>query len=144
MIERSAVKYDMPTIVFHGVTAVLVIGLWVVGQTADWIPKGPGRVTVWSLHVVFGFTLAAVLIARVLWRATAGRRLPGLGAAWLRFLAKAGHYALYLVLAVVVALGVANAFVRGYHLSISSRCRNSLIPIRRKTLEPCISGAPTC
>jgi len=116
MVQSGAAKYDMPTIIFHGVTAVLVIGLWVVGQTADWVPKGPGRGTVWSFHVVFGFLLALVVLGRIVWRLTAGRKLPGLGAGWLRFLAKAGHYLLYLVLIVVVALGVANAFVRGFHI----------------------------
>ena len=35
--------YDSATIRFHWTTAFLVVALWLVGQTADWFPRGPAR-----------------------------------------------------------------------------------------------------
>ncbi len=34
-------SYDRITIALHWSTAALVAVLWVIGQTADWIPDGP-------------------------------------------------------------------------------------------------------
>jgi cytochrome b561 len=104
------------TIAFHWITALLVVGLWTIGQTGDWLPRGPGRSAYWSLHVVLGFLLVAVAVGRISWRATRGRRLPAADQGLLRVLSKAVHHGLYLILVVVLALGLANAFVRGYSL----------------------------
>jgi cytochrome b561 len=45
-LERQAMEndtdtYDRTTIVLHWFTAVSVVVLWIIGQTADWIPDGP-------------------------------------------------------------------------------------------------------
>jgi cytochrome b561 len=108
--------YDRTTISLHWLTAVSVVVLWVIGQTADWIPDGPINTDVWSVHVVLGFFLLAFVTVRVFWRATGGRRLPPADSGALNVVAKGNHYAMYFVLAVVLALGVTNAFVRGYNL----------------------------
>lgn len=109
-------RYDRTTIALHWATAVLVAVLWIIGQSADWLPRGPVRLGYWSAHVVLGFALAAVLVGRLAWRAGAGRRLPAADRGLLHFVAKATHGGLYALLIAVVALGVANAFVRGFSL----------------------------
>src|ERR1700733_6349182 len=106
-------SYDGVTISLHWITALLVVILWVIGQTADSLPKGTFQSAYWSTHVVLGFTLVFVILYRVGWRVTSGRRLPRVGPVPLHILAKATHYALYLLLAIVLILGVANAFGRG-------------------------------
>ena len=108
--------YDRTTIALHWTTAILVVLLWIIGQTADWIPDGPVNTDYWSVHVVLGFTLAAVIAWRVIWRRSGGRKLPAADAGLLQVLAKATHYRLYLLVLIVIGLGVANAFVRGYNL----------------------------
>ena len=108
--------YDRTTISLHWLTAISVVVLWIIGQTADWTPDGPVNTGVWSVHVVLGFLLIAIVAYRVFWRATGGRRLPPVDTGALNVVAKVNHYAMYLVLAVVLALGVTNAFVRGYNL----------------------------
>ncbi len=35
--------YDQATIRVHWTTAALVVALWMIGQTADWFPRGPLR-----------------------------------------------------------------------------------------------------
>jgi cytochrome b561 len=116
MAGKSGGIYDRTTIALHWITAASVVILWIIGQTADWIPDGPVNTAYWSIHVALGFVLAAVLAWRVLWRASAGRKLPAADAGALHAFAKATHYLLYGLLLVVVALGVLNAFVRGYNL----------------------------
>ncbi len=108
--------YDRTTIALHWATAGLVAMLWVSGQTADWIPDGLVNTSYWSVHVVGGFALAIVFGWRLAWRGTSGRRLPAADAGAVHVLAKATHYFLYGLLLTVVALGITNAFVRGYNL----------------------------
>lgn len=113
---RTGVVYDRTTIALHWVTAASVVVLWIIGQTADWIPHGPANTAVWSVHVVLGFGLAAILAWRIGWRFSGGRRLPAADAGMLQAFAKLTHYLLYALLLVVIVLGVVNAFVRGYNL----------------------------
>ena len=108
-------RYDRMTMAFHWATAALVLSLWLIGQTAESIPRGPARTAYWSLHLLLGFCLIAVLVGRVLWRVFAGRRLPGVGGAPMRFLAAATHWMLYFTLFAVIGFGIANAIVRGSH-----------------------------
>ena len=115
-ILLNAMVYDRTTIFLHWATAVLFALLWSIGQTADFIPDGPLNTAVWSCHVVFGFALALLLVVRVFHRTTNGRKLPPADEGVLHVAAKSTHYGLYALLAVVVALGIANAFVRGYNL----------------------------
>ncbi len=116
-MEVGTPAYDRTTIALHWATAGLVTVLWVSGQTADWFPDG-GLINTnyWSVHVVGGFVLAVVLGWRLAWRKTGGRRLPPADAGAVHVFAKATHFLLYGLLLTVVALGVINAFVRGYSL----------------------------
>ena len=75
-VSTDAKRYDPTTMFFHWATAVLVVTQWLGAQTIDWFPRGPLRVDARSVHITVGVTLAALLAARVLWRATGGRRLP--------------------------------------------------------------------
>lgn len=73
----SPTRYDTPTILLHWLTALLVIGLFALAEIWDALPRGtPARKLLQSLHVSFGLLFAAVLVARIVWRLTAGRRLP--------------------------------------------------------------------
>ena len=108
--------YDRTTIVFHWTTAALVVALWCIGQTADWFPKGAARGVVWSTHFTLGFALALVWIARLVWRLRGGRRLPGVGPAYVVKLSAAVHGLLYLIIAAVIVVGIANLFAHGQNI----------------------------
>lgn len=109
-------RYDRTTILFHWLAAALVLGLWTVGQLADFVPKGPARGFVWSSHVVFGGLLAVIVAARIAWRLTGGRKLEGIGSPSVVMVAKLVHVALYGLLLAVIALGIASALVRGFNI----------------------------
>ena len=74
--EGMIQPYDRRTRALHWATAGLVTTLWVTGRLTKLLPKGPLRLDIWSVHVLIGFTLAAVILARIAWRLTGGRKLP--------------------------------------------------------------------
>jgi cytochrome b561 len=108
--------YDKLTVRLHWATAALVTLLWIMGQTTGWLPRGPLRVDVWSIHILLGLALACVLIWRIVWRLGPGRALPAADRGLLNVLAKITHYLLYLLLVAVVALGIVNAFAHAFPL----------------------------
>jgi cytochrome b561 len=109
-------RYDPTTIWLHWTTVILAVVLWVIGQTADLLPRGPLRSSGWSVHVILGCVLAFVLFTRIAWRAHFGRVLPPADEGVLHAVAKATHYTLYVLLAAVVVTGIANASYRGFNL----------------------------
>ena len=112
-VDPTARHYDTWTIIFHWTVAVLVIGQWIGAQLIDYFPRGPLRVDARSLHIVFGVLLGVILIARIIWRTTSGRRLPLADRGALNILAKGTHWALYALVATMIALGVFLAWTRG-------------------------------
>jgi cytochrome b561 len=105
--------YDPVSIRLHWITAALVVALWGIAQVIDLFPKGTPKITVRSLHIILGVTLAFVLLTRIYWRMRHGRRLPRAQAGVLGYLAQGMHYVLYVALAATLTLGIANVWVRG-------------------------------
>ncbi|WP_374307050.1 cytochrome b [Methylocella sp.] len=116
MEEEVSSHYDSTTIALHWLTAGMVAALWCVGRVADFFPKGVWRTNVWSIHVSLGFAFVTVLAWRIVWRFFGRRRLPFPYPGLTHKLAAASHALLYALVCVVVALGVVNAFVRGFNL----------------------------
>jgi cytochrome b561 len=112
-VTATARRYDNVTIFFHWASALLVITQWLGAQTIDWFPRGPMRVDARSVHITFGVLLALILVARIIWRLTGGRRLPPVDQGVLNFVAKATHWALYALLAAMVSVGMLLAWARG-------------------------------
>ena len=114
--KSDAGRYDPTTIWLHWTTVGLIVVLWAIGQTADLLPRGSFRSSVWSIHVVLGLVTAFVLLTRVAWRAHFGRILAPADSGVLYAVAKATHYVLYVLLAAVVVSGIVNASYRGFNL----------------------------
>lgn len=112
-VTPMATRYDPATIALHWATASLVVGQWFGAQVIDWFPRGPLRVDARSVHITAGALLAVLLLARILWRATRGRRLPAADKAVLSVIAKGTHWALYGLLALMVTLGLLLTWARG-------------------------------
>lgn len=112
-VSTGARQYDGRTIALHWATAGLIAAQWGIAQVIDLFPAGPPRVAVRSTHIVLGLLLAAVLLGRLAWRATEGRRLPAADQDPLHLVAKATHWTLYALLAAVLALGVVTTWARG-------------------------------
>jgi cytochrome b561 len=109
----APLRYDLRSMRLHWLTAALVLLLWCMGETIDWFARGTPRVTARSAHITVGLLLAAILVFRLWWRATEGRRLPPAGDGALARLATWTHALLYLAVVVALLAGVANVWVRG-------------------------------
>jgi cytochrome b561 len=108
--------YDRRTIRLHWIIAGLVVFQWGVARLNHLLPKGPLRLNIWSVHVLVGFALAVLILWRIWWRLTQGRKLPPAQHGILNLLAQATHALLYFLLVGVVGLGVLNTFAHGFPL----------------------------
>lgn len=96
-------SYDRLTITLHWLTAGIVLYQFICAQIWDFFSKPTHHLIIVS-HTSFGIVLAVVLVARLLWRATSGRRLEH-GSSLQDRLARAAHHLLYVLLAAEVVLG---------------------------------------
>jgi cytochrome b561 len=60
-------RYDRITVLFHWLTAGLVLLLWGLGQGIDLFPRGTPRVAVRSVHILLGAMLGVVLLSRIVY-----------------------------------------------------------------------------
>ena len=112
-VSPAATRYDTTTIIFHWITAILVTTQWLGAQIIDWFPKGAPRVDARSVHITCGVLLVFILLARLIWRATKGRRLPLADSAALSVIAKGAHWGLYALLTAMLLVGLALTWTRG-------------------------------
>ncbi len=105
--------YDSTTIFLHWLSAALVVGLWMVGQSIGFFPRGAPRLTVRSLHIAVGAALALVLLLRLIWRQTRGIQLPPTDTGILGRSATGMHHLLYALLVAIVMIGLGCVWIRG-------------------------------
>lgn len=111
--ETQGLRYDSTTIALHWITAILVVVLWIIGQTVDFPPVGPLRTDYRSLHIVLGVALGVVLLARLAWRLTRQDKVPPTDQGLLLLVARLTHWSLYVLLILAVGLGIATTWTRG-------------------------------
>jgi cytochrome b561 len=110
--DQTANRYDRTTIALHWLTAGLVVTLFLLAEGWGFVPRDL-RKAGQSLHISLGILLAAVLVARLVWRGTRGRRLPPAATGLQHLAAKAAHHALYLLLTAQVVLGFLFRWAQG-------------------------------
>ena len=106
-MQQNANRYDATTILFHWLTAFLVLEQIIGAHTIDWFPRGALRTGARSMHILLGAALVAIILARIIWRLTRGRRLPPADQGALHIVATATQWALYALLLAMLALGLA-------------------------------------
>ena len=99
-------RYDRVAIALHWATAVLVFANFLLAQIWDWFAK-PTKALLEDTHMSFGVLLAAVIVARIIWRWLPGHQVTSVAAGWVRLASKATHYLLYLLLIAEAGLGFA-------------------------------------
>lgn len=113
------VRYDGLEMTLHWATALLVVALYALSQTWGFAGRGsPVRHTMQSLHVSLGLCLAAVLVARILWRLGPGRRVPPASTGLVELAAQLVHYMLYALLIAIVCVGFCYRWAQGEPLSL--------------------------
>jgi cytochrome b561 len=112
-ISSVAETYDSRTVKLHWISAVLVMVLWLLGQSIDSFPKGTPRVTVRSLHIAIGVLLGLVLALRLVWRRSGGAALAPADPGFLGKISVGVHHLLYVLLLASVIAGLVNVWIRG-------------------------------
>ncbi|MDM4766924.1 cytochrome b/b6 domain-containing protein [Pelomonas sp. SE-A7] len=113
---NQATQYDSRSIRLHWISALLVLCLWVAGQTIDAFPRGTPRITVRSLHICFGVVLGLVVLFRLYWRFGGRSERPNADPGLPGRLAHAMHDLLYLLMVVTVGAGLLLTLLRGDNL----------------------------
>lgn len=106
-ISTAETTYDPRTIWFHWLTAGLIVFQWVGAKTIDMWPRGAPQTAAISVHITTGILLGLLVLARLAWRVTGGRRLVQADHGALQWLARIVHWGLYLLVLVVVGFGIA-------------------------------------
>jgi len=87
------------SIALHWLTAILVLGLLLVGFLMESLPNSPFKRDVYVWHKSFGLIVGGLTLLRIGWRlAQPSPALPAAMGVWQRFAAHAGHTGLYLLL----------------------------------------------
>jgi cytochrome b561 len=99
----------------HWAIAALVITAWLLGQFVDDLPRG----ALW-IHTSTGLAILLLLVVRLGWRMIdpPPQPEPTVLGPWLDHAGRLAHYALYLLLILVPAVGIVVQFARGDALSI--------------------------
>ena len=112
-------RYTATAMLLHWLSALLVLGLLVLGWYMADLPVSPQRLKLYNWHKWAGVSVLALTLLRLLWRWT--HRPPALPAelvgrtpAWQLHLAAATHLALYGLLLVVPLIGWAYSSAAGF------------------------------
>ena len=97
-------RYDGVSIVLHWATAALVFLQFGLAETWGFFPKA-NRDLLITGHISFGLVLAALIVLRILWRLTFGRKSFETGQDLVGYIARMMHRALYVLIVAEVALG---------------------------------------
>ena len=99
-------KYTATAIVVHWAMAAGIVGIFLFGRYMADLPVSPAKLKYYSWHKWAGVTLFALLAFRIVWRAThRPPELPVHMSRGERFVAHAGHAALYLLMIAVPLSG---------------------------------------
>ncbi len=107
MLRNTSGGFGLVAILFHWISAVIAIGLFVSGlwmtglsYSDPWYHRAPDQ------HRAFGVTLAALLLLRLVWRLLNPPPAPEPGVRrWERMAAGITHWAMYLLLFAIIVAG---------------------------------------
>jgi len=116
-IPSARDRYDAVTIAFHWLTALLVLALFCTPLLWNNAPRSWGLRYLEGVHVSLGIALAVVLVARLAWRALAGRKLGGTGSRLNDIASHIVHGVFYLLLIAQVGLGFGLRWLQGEDFS---------------------------
>ena len=97
-------RYDGLSIALHWATAALVFLQFGLAETWGFFSKGDHKLLVLG-HMSFGLVLAAVILLRIFWRLTFGRKSFETDQDLIGYAARIMHHALYVLIVAEVALG---------------------------------------
>jgi cytochrome b561 len=112
-IKNTADNYGSIAKWLHWLTAVLFLGSYCAVYYRHWFTedKTPENWTALQLHLSIGITIAVVVALRIIWRSMNRLPDPEPGSRVAHLAAHTGHYALYVIMVLMVVTGYAGTGV---------------------------------
>lgn len=108
-LKSSSTRYGSVAIAIHWLTALLIVALFATGLLAAAQMDPAAKVALLRAHVPLGVGALLLTLLRIIWWLVADRRpaLPAGQPDWQKFMAKAVHFALYLIVLESAGSGIA-------------------------------------
>ena len=105
--------YDRVAIAFPWATAAIVLFQFLSSFLWDYFARETKQ-TFEGLHTSFGVLLAAIIVARLVWRWMPGHQVSSLEVGWVKIASKSVHYLLYALLVGQAVLGFIVGWAAGH------------------------------
>jgi cytochrome b561 len=114
MSKNTPARYHPLQVTFHWLIVVLVFAAFIIGKIMSDLPNDSGKITSLAIHMTLGTITLIVLVARFIARL----RLPrpayaSTGNAFLDWVGKAVHYALYALVLLMTVSGMSLSLQTG-------------------------------
>lgn len=110
-----AEKYSIPSMIFHWLTTILIVALFVIGWGMVDLPRGPERSANFALHKSLGLTVFFISVLRIAWRLmNPAPNYPSYIAKWKVRVARIVHALFYVALFLQPLSGYLSSSFSGY------------------------------
>ncbi len=117
LLRNTLERWGNLSIAFHWITALLIIGLLIIGFVMHELPNTPFKREVYLLHKSFGTTVIMITLLRLIWRFQAGAPDPVAGTSvWQHRAAQLAHLALYILLLAMPVSGITYNYASNFKL----------------------------
>lgn len=124
----SPTRYDPAMMILHWLMALVIIGLWGMGQVMEDLPKGDLRAQVFGVHKGVGMIMLALVAVRLAWRATHPQpELPGGMGPVERLAAVWGHRVLYFLMVAMPVSGFVMSQSAGFPVKVFGMALPTLV-----------------
>lgn len=112
-MQNRPTSYNLPTKLFHWLSAILIIAIWILGAIMTKFDNSPLQIFLYRAHIGIGLVIVLLTIGRIAWLFidTHPQALPM--AAWRQAAFKWNHRLLYIVIALQLISGVAMLLFSG-------------------------------
>ncbi len=119
MLRNTLYSYGSVAKFLHWLIALLVIGMLAVGLFMTGMENGPDKFRVYGLHKSTGIMVLLLVAVRLMWKCVNPRPLlPATLHRLEKFLAHAGHVALYALMVAMPLTGWAMSSAAGFPVSV--------------------------
>ncbi len=105
-LKDTTDTFGLSSILFHWVTALLIIGLFIMGQILEEMPRGPEKGELMDLHKSLGMLLLILVFVRLAWRIMQGfPQAANSSATFLNIVSRLWHWALLIIIVAIPVSG---------------------------------------
>ncbi len=105
-LRDTSDSFGLFSILFHWVSAGLIIGIFILGQVMEDMARGPAKRDLLEVHQSFGLLLLLLVLVRLIWRLSQGFPRPAAPtAAILNVISRLWHWALLILIIAIPVSG---------------------------------------